>query len=130
MTATRKQPNAQVCVVYARVSSDRQAAPDKSSLDDQEQRGLAKARELGLQVLYVAKHAESAWVLDKRSRFQEILTDARAGKFGALIVDRMNRFSRSENIADAFLVLQELEDAGVEVEFCDRKYSRDILGQM
>ncbi len=122
--------NTQMCVVYCRVSSDKQAAPEKTSLDDQEQRGLTKARELGLQVLYVARHAESAWLLDKRSQFQGILADARASTFGVLIVDRMNRFSRSEDITEAFLVLKQLEDTGVQVEFCDRQYSRDVMGRM
>src|SRR5258706_725007 len=118
--------NAQTCVVYCRVSSDRQAAPEKTSLDDQEQRGLAKARELGLQVLYVARHAESAWVLDKRSRFQDILADAQAGKFSTLIVDRMNRFSRSEDLSDPVLVMRTLKEAGVQVVFSDKDYAQGL----
>jgi hypothetical protein len=62
--------NNDLAVVYCRVSSDRQAEEDKTSLDDQERRGKAKAVELGLTVLYVARHPESAWVLDDRSLFQ------------------------------------------------------------
>lgn len=121
---------AQTCVVYCRVSSDRQAEEDKTSLDDQERRGRAKAAELGLSVLYVARHAESAWVLDKRSKFQVILVDARAGKFSVLIVDRMNRFSRSEDLSEPILVLRQLRELGIRVEFCDRQYAPDVLGQM
>ena len=52
--------NADVCVIYCRVSSKQQAADDKSSLDDQERNGLKKADELHLRVLYVVKDAETA----------------------------------------------------------------------
>jgi hypothetical protein len=81
-------------------------------------------------VLYVARHAESAWLLDKRSQFQSILADAQAGKFGVLIVDRMNRFSRSEDLSDPILVMRHLRDAGVRVSFSDKEYGDGMLGQM
>jgi DNA invertase Pin-like site-specific DNA recombinase len=119
-----------LAVIYCRVSSDRQAADDKTSLDDQERRGRETATRLGVHVLYVARHAESAWMLDKRSQFQGILVDARAGKFSVLIVDRMDRFSRSEDLSDPLLVLRELKDLGIRVEFSDRQYSQDVVGQM
>jgi DNA invertase Pin-like site-specific DNA recombinase len=123
-------PPQDVCVVYCRVSSDRQAQEGKTSLDDQERRGCEMAARLKLSILYVARHAESAWVLDKRSQFQDILADARAGKFGVLIVDRMNRFSRSEDLSEPMLVLHQLRDLGIRVEFCDRQYTQDVVGQM
>jgi DNA invertase Pin-like site-specific DNA recombinase len=84
---TSTTPVSTVCVIYCRVSSKAQATEDKTSLDAQEQNGLRKAAELGLRVLYVVKDAESAWVLDKRSKFQQVLTDARAGRFHVLIGD-------------------------------------------
>jgi DNA invertase Pin-like site-specific DNA recombinase len=99
-THTKTSTAPETCVVYCRVSSDRQAAEEKGSLDAQERAGLAKAQAEGLRVLYVVKDAESASVLDKRSQFQVVLNDAKAGKFGVLVVDRMNRCTRSEDLGE------------------------------
>jgi DNA invertase Pin-like site-specific DNA recombinase len=114
-----------LAVVYCRVSSDKQATEDKGSLDDQEASCRAKAQELGLQVLYTVKDAESAWILEKRSKFQAILDDARAGKFGVLIVDRMNRFTRGDDTSDFTDVMTDLRRAGVTPIFAQRDYDRD-----
>ena len=111
-----------VCVIYCRVSSDRQAAEDKGSLDDQEKRCREKAAELGLRVLRIQRDAESAWLLEKRSQFQTVLQDARAGKFSVLVVDRMNRLTRSEDLGDYMAVRVALRQAGVEVVFAQRDY--------
>jgi len=100
MRTVTKPPTTEWCVPYCRVSSDHQAAEEKGSLDQQERDGLAKAKAAGLAVLYVVKGAESAWVLDKRSKFQAVLADAKAGKFSVLVVDRMNRFTRSEDLGE------------------------------
>jgi DNA invertase Pin-like site-specific DNA recombinase len=119
-----------VCVVYCRVSSDRQAAEDKGSLDDQEARCRAKAQALGLTILRVQRDAESAWVLDKRSQFQAVLKDARAGKFDVLVVDRMNRFVRGEDMADYMAVAVALREAGVEVVFAEKDYGSGAASQL
>ncbi|HEY7343452.1 MAG TPA: recombinase family protein [Ktedonobacterales bacterium] len=119
-----------VCVVYCRVSSDKQAREEKGSLDAQERNGLAKAQELRLQVLYVVKDAESAWILDKRTKFQNVLEDARAGKFSVLIVDRMNRFTRSEDMGEYMQVMTELRRAGISLKFADREYEDTKTGQL
>jgi DNA invertase Pin-like site-specific DNA recombinase len=121
---------AKVCVVYCRVSSAKQATEDKGSLDAQEASGLRKAAELGLRVLYVAKDAESAWILDKRTKFRQILDDAKAGKFSVMIVDRMNRFTRAEDLSEYMQVMTELKLAGVEAVFVQRDYERSPLGQV
>lgn len=113
------------CVIYCRVSSERQAKEDKGSLHAQERNGLTKAAELGLRVLYIEKDAESAWILDKRSKFQRVLADAQAGKFNVLIVDRMNRLTRAEDLGEYMQVMTLLSKAGVEVVFSTRDYDRD-----
>ncbi len=123
-------PTDTTCVVYCRVSTDRQAKEDKGSLDAQEANGLAKAAELGLRVLYTVKDAESAWILDKRSKFQQVLHDARAGQFRWLIVDRMNRFTRSEDLSEYMAVMTELRAAGVTPIFTDREYEQSPTGQL
>ena len=119
-----------VCVVYCRVSSDRQAAEDKGSLDDQEARCRAKAQALGLTILRVQRDAESAWVLDKRSQFQAVLKDARAGKFDVLVVDRMNRFVRGEDMADYMALAVALREAGVKVVFAEKDYGSGAASQL
>jgi DNA invertase Pin-like site-specific DNA recombinase len=93
-------------------------------------RRRAKAREQGKRILYVARHAESASILEKRSGFQQVLADARAGKFGCLIVDRMNRFSRSEDLSEPLQVLRDLKLLGVQVIFATRNYDDGPMGQM
>jgi DNA invertase Pin-like site-specific DNA recombinase len=123
-------PPADVCVIYCRVSSPKQAAEDKASLDEQERHGRDKAAELGLNILYVRRDAESAWVLDSRSKFEQVLADTQARRFGVLIVDRMNRFTRSENISDYFAVQNRLDDLGVRVIFSTRDYPDSPTGQL
>jgi hypothetical protein len=80
-------------------------------------------------VLYVQKDPESAWILEKRSKFQRILGDARAGRFGVLIVDRMNRFTRSEDLGEFMQVMTLLREAGVRVIFYMRDYDETPVGQ-
>lgn len=123
-------PAHDVCVVYCRVSSEKQAREDKGSLDDQERNGLAKAHALGLHVLYTVKDPESAWVLDKRTKFQKVLDDARAGKFEVLVVDRMNRFTRSEDLGEYMEVMTALKLAGVRPVFADKEYEDSPTGQL
>lgn len=130
VTRSGTSPQQDVCVVYCRVSSAKQATEDKGSLDDQERNGLAKARALGLRVLRVVKDPESAWVLDKRTKFQKVLDEARAGKFGVLVVDRMNRFARSEDLGEYFQVMTELKQAGVRPVFADKDYEASSTGQL
>lgn len=98
--------------------------------DAQERNGLAKAQELGLRVLYVIKDAESAAILDKRSRFQAVLADAKAGKFSVMIADRMNRFTRSEDLGEYMEVATQLRAAGVRVVFVDKDYGDGRAGEL
>ena len=83
-----------------------------------------------MQVLYVVKDAESAWVLDKRSKFQEVLNDAKAGKFRVMIVDKMDRFTRSEDLSEYMAVMTELAQAGVEPIYVQRDYERTATGRL
>ena len=122
--------NEQVCILYCRVSSDKQAREAKGSLDDQEKRCRTKAAELGLTVLRVQRDSESAWILEKRSQFQTVLRDARAGKFAYLVVDRMNRLTRSEDLGDYMAVRVALRQAGVEVVFAEKDYGSGAASQL
>jgi site-specific DNA recombinase len=126
---TPTTPTTEWCVPYCRVSSEKQAAEERGSLDQQERDALETARKAGLRVLYVVKDAESAWVLDKRSKFQEVLRDAKAGKFSVLIVDRMNRLTRSEDLGEYMSVMAALREAGVRVLFSSREYDASPIGQ-
>jgi len=124
------KPSNNYAVIYCRVSSEAQATADKVSLDEQEARGKATAKRYALDILYIVKDAESAWIMDKRSKFQAVLTDARARKFGWLIVDRPNRFTRSEDVTDAMIVKRQLQDAGVKVVFSTHDFGDGPLGQL
>ncbi len=126
---TPTTPTTEWCVPYCRVSSEKQAAEERGSLDQQERDALETARKAGLRVLYVVKDAESAWVLDKRSKFQAVLRDAKAGKFTVLIADRMNRFTRSEDLGEYITVMAALREAGVRLLFSSREYGASPVGQ-
>lgn len=87
-------------VIYCRVSSTAQATADKASLDAQEQRLLSRAQELGVSIVYTRKDAESAAILDKRSGFQKVLADAKAGShplgsYSARTSPRCRRWARA-----------------------------------
>ncbi len=130
-TTGKFKPNNDYAVVYCRVSSERQATEDKVSLDEQEERGMAKVQQLGLHILYIVKDPESAWITEKRSKFQSvIMADARARKFGYLIVDRPDRFTRDEDLSEPIIIKHQLKDAGVKLVFSDRQYSDDRVGQL
>jgi DNA invertase Pin-like site-specific DNA recombinase len=69
-------------------------------------------------------------VLDKRSKFQQVLDDANAGRFGVLIVERMNRLTRAENLSAYHVVDHDLREAGVRLVFVQRQYEDTPTGQL
>lgn len=96
--------------VYCRVSSAEQAGADHVSLQVQEERCRAFARQQGADVVAVEVDAESG-LKTTRAGYQRILQLARAGDIDAVIVFQASRFGR-----DAIEVLvraKELRQLGV-----------------
>lgn len=67
---------------------------------------------------------KSAYSVDNREGFQQMLSDAKAGKFDKVITPSMARFSR--NMQDLFETLQRLGDCGVGVYFENEGVGTDL----
>jgi DNA invertase Pin-like site-specific DNA recombinase/Skp family chaperone for outer membrane proteins len=95
---------------YTRVSSVRQVSGE--SLDTQENaiKDFAKHNDLSLFKVYSDKGISGASI-KKRFALHEMLRDAKAGKFDALIVHRLSRLGR--NARELLNVHNDLKEAGV-----------------
>ena len=91
--------------IYLRVSTDGQTHENQRPALEQ----LAAARGLPL----VATYAENASAAHRRPEFDRMMTDARRGAFGVLLVWSLDRFGRSMagNVSDTLA----LDRAGVEL---------------
>lgn len=102
----------QRAAIYIRVSTDDQV--EGYSLDAQERAGRAWATAHGWAVTRVYRdEGRSARTDDvsRRPAFAEMLTDAEAGRFDALIVHKLDRFAR--NLRLTLELLERLERANV-----------------
>ena len=100
---------------YARVSSD--SADQLNSFATQVDYYTSYIRskeEWEFAGLY-ADEAVSGTTADKRSDFQRLLTDCRAGKIDRILVKSISRFAR--NTIDCIQTVRELKQLGVAVEF-------------
>ena len=88
------------CAIYARYSSDAQS---DHSIEDQVRICRARAEREGWDVSEVyADYAISGATTD-RVRFQQLVTDGRAGRFGVVLAEALDRLSRDqEHIAGFF----------------------------
>ena len=113
--------------LYARCSSDDQKHKDFSTVDVQENlnRGYVQAKGGVVAGLYTDE-AVSGTTL-KRKGFQQMLADASAGKFDAVVVTYMSRLGRGRS----FVIAEyELEKCGVRVEMVKENFTNDIGGYM
>lgn len=98
------------CVIYLRVSSREQI--DGYSLDAQERAARAYAEQRGWTVIEVytdpGKSGKSA---ETRPGFRRMIADAEAHRFDAIIVHKLDRFSRS--IVDILIYLERLRKSDV-----------------
>lgn len=98
------------CVIYLRVSSREQI--DGYSLDAQERAARAYAEQRGWTVVEVytdpGKSGKSA---ETRPGFRRMIADAEAHRFDAIIVHKLDRFSRS--IVDILIYLERLRKSDV-----------------
>ena len=108
---------------YIRVSSKKQLRG--ASLEEQERANAGRVSQLGGTVEHTYTEAgRSAFTerLDKRPAFQQMLIDARARRFDALVVYDLSRFSRQAAVS--LTVAADLERLGITVisatEYFDR----------
>ncbi|MDW8069079.1 MAG: recombinase family protein [Anaerolineae bacterium] len=106
----RDYPKGARAAIYTRVSSA-ELQLEGYSLEAQQTACERLAQERGWEV--TARYTDpgaSARTAD-RPAFQQLLEDARSGRFDVIIVHKLDRFSRS--VVDVLLTLQELEKLGV-----------------
>jgi len=96
--------------IYTRVSSA-ELQLDGFSLEAQLATCERMAHERGWDVVAVYTDPGVSARTTERPQFQQMLTDARAGRFDVIIVHKLDRFSRS--VVDVLVSLRELEALGV-----------------
>jgi len=98
------------CALYRRVSDERQM--EGASLDEQNQALRAYAEARGWQIVADYNEASSSWH-GTRDQFEQMVEDARAGKFERVLVWALDRFARRSG--EVHGVTEELERMGVHV---------------
>ncbi|KKK54971.1 hypothetical protein LCGC14_3079300, partial [marine sediment metagenome] len=82
--------------VYTRVSTEEQAQPDKSSLDQQRERCEAYALAQGWEVAELYEDAGVSGAKAERPALDRLLADARKQEFQVVIFLKLDRFGRSQ----------------------------------
>jgi len=114
-------------VLYGRCSSDDQKNKDFSTLDVQEGLNRHYVKEKGGTVAGAYKDEAVSGTTLKRKGWLQLLSDAQAGKFDAVIVTYMSRLGRGR----AFVIAEyELEKCGVRVEMVKEQFSDDMSGYL
>lgn len=98
---------------YYRVSTDRQAEADRHSLEAQRAAFTRHCADRGHEAVAEYQDVESGRKV-AREAYQQMLTDARAGRFDVIIVSFLDRFGRNQ--WETMARLAELHTLGVEVE--------------
>lgn len=98
------------CALYRRVSDERQK--EGASLDEQDQALRAYAGAQGWPIVADYNEASSTWH-GTRGQFEQMIEDARAGKFQRILVWALDRFARRSG--EIHSVTEELEGLGVHV---------------
>lgn len=103
------KPAKPIAAAYVRMSTDKQ----QDSPARQKESILALAVHEGLEVTeWYSDHGKSGTGSKKRPGFQEMMKDAEAGKFTALLMSEQSRMSR-EDLFQVFSYYKLLRDAGV-----------------
>ena len=71
--------------IYARVSTARQAAEDKISMEDQEERCRAICEAKGWEITHVYDEGDASAGSAQRDEFQRMIADAKAGQFEVIV---------------------------------------------
>ncbi len=123
-SAARK-PGMLRAVIYSRVSTDAQEK-DGSSLDTQERAGIEYAQTVGRRVVRCIRDTASGFTLD-RPGIQEVRQMVRAGLVDVVIAYAVDRLSRNQN--QVGVLFDEVEQAGVDLEFVTEKFEDTSVGR-
>ncbi len=124
---TKKQNGVTRYAFYSRCSSDDQKHKDFSTTDVQDKLNREYIQSKGGIIAGAYKDEAVSGTTLKRKGFQQLLADAQAQKFDAVIVTYMSRLGRGKAFVNAEY---ELEKCGVRVEMVKEKFTDDIGGYM
>ncbi len=109
MKRTTQQPlqlQGQRAAIYARVSSSSQAEEDKTSLSEQTVEMESYCERRGLAIVARYQEVGKGWS-KKRPEFQQMLADARQGRFDTIVCWKSDRLSRGMYPAAALMEVVE-----------------------
>jgi site-specific DNA recombinase len=122
---TSKQPLR--CVIYARVSSEDQAGPDKISLSDQLASCRRKIEEMGAIFVSYYEDDVSGVYYETREGIQNALSDIESGRADTLVVARSDRLGR--DLEHKLNIKRRLRLANARVLFCDFNFTDNATGR-
>ncbi len=114
------------CLIYCRVSSDRQAADDKTSRAHQEERCRLACQARGYEVADVFHEVDKRWVFDRPelNRVRQAIKDGSADIVMAMVMDRFSGDQRH-----LYILMDEIERHGGRLEFADEEYDDTPTGR-
>ena len=121
-------PNKPLAAIYVRVSTQEQAQQG-FSLNAQQEALENYAKALGYEIHKVYRDEGKSAKDLKRPEMTNLLQDAEAGKFSAIFIYKLDRFSRS--IKDLILTIDKLKDWGIDfVSLQDRIETTSASGKL
>lgn len=112
--------------IYTRVSTDKQEL-NGTSLDTQAQLCRACAAERGYTVVAVERDAYSGAVYRERPGLLRLREQLRAGDLDVVVCYAVDRLSRNQ--AHLYILAEEIEDAGVRLEFVTEDFEDSAVGK-
>lgn len=112
--------NARRAIIYCRVSSEREAADAKTSLDNQEATCRRACAERGYEVVQVLQQVASRSALD-RPELEKAIRAIDGAEADILMATTMDRLSGGSK--HAYILLEDIAEAGGRVEFVDQDAS-------
>ncbi len=126
MVATNGNPTAEAVVIYARVSSGRQE--QEATVESQLEALRAHAREHGYRTVQEFVDEAYSGATLERPALDRLRDGARAGAFRRVLILAPDRLARK--VGYQFVILEELQKAGVAVEFLQGQPADTPEGQL
>lgn len=120
----KKKPLSGPGAIYARYSSHAQR---EESIEQQINACMAKARELGVEIVETYSDKAISGKTDKRPQFQRMLRDAEKGKFKFLFAWKSNRLGR--NMLNAMVTEERLNEADVKCIYAEEDFDDTAAGR-
>lgn len=121
----KNMPSKTKAVIYARFSSDSQ---HEASIDAQKRFTSIFAAQNNYEIVNCYCDRAKSGKSMNRPAFQQMMEDSKTGQFQAIIVHKLDRFSR--NTVDTLSAIEELKDRGVEVISAYERIENTPMGEL